>query len=363
MQLTVSNKARSGKRKNQSSILGIDIGCSSIKMARIARTNSGFRIANRLVLPFEDQAFLDLPSLVESGQLRKRLSVLSEQPLRERQTCCCVVSMSATEFRSVEVPDGSQTEVELMARESFRDSLPDFDERIVKTWKHTQSPHGMAMVSGISMPVDLSETIVHELGRAGLDCISLHSQPFALAGAMSLMSSDSAPSTIGLLSWEHTNAFFVAIHNGRVEFVRTLRDCGGHAVLKRIAEGLQLSQTDAASILMRFGVAGSEHRSDTSGIVDFIQQIIHPELQNICYEFRKTLTYLQHHLPALLPEQIRLFGGMGIVPNLSSLMEAECDIPTLPWSLNASNSLSTDPLFAGAIAASHALHARHNGWD
>ena len=349
---TVSSNSRNQKsNRNRVGTLGVDIGSSAIKMVRMEWASGRWTIKNRLMFTVEEPS-ADMADDLASGFLGRQLDSLSRRTLSTPHDCACVLPMSVTEFRSIEVPAGNENDINLMAQEALRDCFPhDFEERVTRLWRHVHSPHDLTQVSGISVKTAVGEGIVEDLNRVGFDCRSMASIPFALTQAASMSPVGRSQQPIGLLSWENSTATFVVTHNGRPEFIRTLRDCSGKAVNERIVDGLGVKPDEARSLLASIGLTNSDD-TNLSPLTKMIEPYVQPEVQKICSELNKTTMYLRHHLPKLLPARLVLFGGMATVPDIARSIQESCGMETSPWSLNADNSHATDPIFAPAIAAS-----------
>lgn len=345
-------RKRSSKRCRVGT-LGVDIGSGSIKMARLENAAGRWNVSNRLVLPVE-QPTGDLSNALRDGYLGEQLAVLKKRTLFSQHDCVCVLPPSVTEIRTVEVPHGTQNDVRQMAMEAMRDCFPrDFDQREMQLWTHSESPHGMTMVSGVSVPTDVGEAVVEDMQAVGLNCSAITTLPFALTHALSMSTADAwQQQPTGIISWEHSKAMFIVSRNGRPEFVRGLRDCSGAVAIQRIADGLNLSADEADQVLATVGIPETCDRGSSVSLAGTVEHLLQPEFQNLCDEIQKTLMYLRHHLSNLIPTQLVLFGGMAAVPNISRIIHGRFGMNAQPWSLNAANSQCTDPVFAAAMAAS-----------
>ena len=332
--------------------LGIDIGSSSIKMARMEWHGGRWTITNRLLLPV-DKLPDDIERGLADGFLSQTLQVLKKRPLSNSHHSSCVLPMSVTDIRSVEVPNGNAKEVDQMATEALRDASPDFNQRVTTLWRHAVTPHELAMVSAVSISNLTGEGVVNSLSEVGLRCCSIESVPFAMTRAASMSPGGRTTQPVGLLDWGHDSVTFVVAYQGRPEFVRSFRNCGSRFILKTLAEGLSMSTEDTRHVLAACGLPGnSAGQQNNNHISRTIEQIITPEIQNVAAEIRKTLLYLRHHISRILPSRLILFGGMAAVPNIAGLFQDQCGVETKPWSLDADNSHHTDPTFALALATS-----------
>ena len=118
---TRQHRRKGGTRRNT---LGIDIGTGAIKMARMVWQDERWTVGNQLVLPIRTTP-RDFPQEVCDGLLSEQLRPLQNRPLAQKHDCACVLPMSLTELRSVDVPVGTESDVEQMALESLKDLYPD----------------------------------------------------------------------------------------------------------------------------------------------------------------------------------------------------------------------------------------------
>ena len=342
---TRQHRRKGGTRRNT---LGIDIGTGAIKMARMVWQDERWTVGNQLVLPIRTTP-RDFPQEVCDGLLSEQLRPLQNRPLAQKHDCACVLPMSLTELRSVDVPVGTESDVEQMALESLKDLYPDdFDDRITRLWRQNETGYDLAHVASLSLPDILGVRIVEQLSAARLNCGAIDGLPFALARAADMSPIGRGGQPIALLDWGHTSVTFVVSRMGRPEFVRTFRDCGSHRSVDAIAQGLGLSHSDALNVLTTFGLPGNR----AAAVAQSVDSLIAPELQRIGGELRKTLLYLQRHVSSLIPSRLVLFGGMATVPNVAGAVQAHSNVETSVWSLTGDNSNRCDPLYAVAMAAS-----------
>ncbi|MEO2013256.1 MAG: hypothetical protein ABGZ53_02695 [Fuerstiella sp.] len=344
---TTSKPKRAGGTRRHT--LGIDIGTNAIKMASMVWENEGWTATNRLTLPIPRQP-QDFPQEVFDGLLSEQLQPLQNRRLAQKHECACVLPMSLTDLRSVEVPQGSESDVEQMALESLKELYPDdFDERITRVWQQKETGHDLAHVASLSLPDILAVRIVEQLATAKLNCGAIDGLPFALARAADMSPAGRSDQPIALLDWGHTSVTFVVSRKGRPEFVRTFRDCGGHRSIAAVAQGLGLDHGDTRNVLSTFGLPGEDAAAPVPESIDLLMA---PELQRIGAELRKTLLYLQHHISGLMPSRLLLFGGMAAIPNIATAVQTHSGMETVAWSLTEDDSNRSDPLYAVAMAAS-----------
>ncbi len=302
-------------------------------------------------LELDCDAIVDDPEPGYAG-LAKQLEVLKTRTVATQHECSCVLPMSLTDLRSVEVPEGEHDDVAQMAIESLREYYEDFDQRITRTWQHEETPHDMAMVSSVSVRSSIAETIVDDLKSVKLRCVGMDSLPFAMARAAELGSFSRKDEPIALLDWGHSTVTLVIARNGRPEFVRRLRDCNGRDAIESLAQGLRLDSTDILHVLATCGLPAAGAHATSNAATEKIQRLLIPELDKVCAELQKTLLYLRHHLRKLMPSQLVLFGGMATIPQISSAFQERCGLETTPWKLNSRNSHVSDAVYGVAMAAS-----------
>lgn len=240
-----------------------------------------------------------------------------------------------------------------MAMESLREHFGDeFHQRTFQMWIHSESASELTTVSCVSVKNELSELVVEELESVGLKCIGIEGHPFALAKACRLSRTGQFDTPIGLLDWGHRTTSLVIARRGVPEFTRTFRDCRGADLLNSVAEGLMISPSDARHIMATAGPTAQTADGQPDVIGEHVQRLIASEVRKVSDELQKTLLYLKHHVPRLLPARILLMGGMGCVANMSAIFQDRSGIETKSWELDTQHAHSSDPAYASTFAVS-----------
>ncbi|MCA9051765.1 MAG: hypothetical protein KDA89_23665, partial [Planctomycetaceae bacterium] len=342
--------------------LGIDIGTNTLKMAQAERRRDGWQIVNRIVLPLPESAGEfdgDIRGDVNSDNIgggrfdvvRRQLQRLGERPLATSPECVCVLPRDVTDFSTLELPDGDAAELSQMAQEALKDVyVDDFDQRTIQCWRNSVIVQGMAEVLTVSVPTATAEDLIGSLAGGRLDCRCLDPLPIALARAAAMTRIGHAVAPAALLDWGHSGITFVVSQYGRPAFVRTLRGRGSSQFLTSVCEAMNLSVSDARNLVAAVVLPGENNGGGQISTV--LRSLLAPELQHLAGELKRTLLYLRHHRPKLVPSHLTLFGGMAAVPNIAGKVRPVFTLPTNVWSLGAENSNSADPMFAAAIGAS-----------
>lgn len=335
-------------RRARRSLTGIDIGTDSIKLAQVERQGTDWKLANCLTIPSVSST-AELTDALRSGALAKALSRLGNRSRSRLLNVACALPMSTIDLRTVDVPVGSEEEVQQMAMESLRDIFEeDFDDRVTKTWLHSiRDSDNMTEVSAISVRSDMVEHMAEDLHSHRLNCRILDGLPFALTRAAGMLPDHQPGQPVAIVDWGHTSVTLVIALNGKPEFIRILRGCSGSTAERLLFEGLGVLPGEARQLLATVGLPHEDDSGASAALKRTIGSLLSQWHRTFSREVQKTLTYLRHHRSRLAPGQVILTGGIAAVPNIVPHLQEACDLPIVPWSLSGNRNES---LFATAIA-------------
>jgi len=350
--------------------IGIDIGTDSIKLAQLERVDGERRIAQAVVVPVPPSAALSADSL-QQGWLSRvlREEIASGSDFRGR-VAACVLSMSSTEFRSLELPPGSDQERrEMIAQEFASAGGPAADTIEFDFWDGPgtvgDSSGGVTTVNVLSISQHLATQIGTEVSKAGLICRVLDGGQFALARSARLVHGNHpGQQPLAVLDWGHRGAHFVVIAEGQPVFSRILKDCGMGRVVAAVSKGLDLNIADCQELLSTCGfpdpAQGAAARTE---LQELAWDLAAEPMNELLSELKRTLLYLQHQRAELVPAEMTLVGGGAAIRNAAATLVTEIEMPVTLWKLppspGAARLFQETPveLFAQAAALSEL------GWD
>ena len=310
--------------------IGVDVGNAAIKCAQVERTASGWRLVGSLVLP-ANGALGTLES--SSGSFARDLRTRLVQSGRfTGRNVACVLPMSVTDLRTVDLPDGTDDELREMIEQELEQAGEGEAQCVFDFWHSGRKSEGeLQQVDVLSISRSLAENLGHGLIRAGLRCHVLDGLPFTLARALQMFApAQAAP--VAAIDWASRGATVCICREGRPLFTRPLKDCGLAAVLERVQVGLDLSADESMQLLATYGLP-VRSAGPPGELQQIIGEFVSEAFSRIVEELKRTLSYLRHQQGSVFPQRMCLMGGGAAVRNAAAAISAEVGLPVDVWEL------------------------------
>lgn len=319
--------------------IGIDLGTSTVKLAQVEQIAGQFRLARARVVR-------RTPAGEGNGSAGTAAEwwadVFRRESLRDGfagRRAACVLSASETDFRAMNLPEGSDAERRAMiANELETVFAGNAGRRAFDFWDtRRQAAAGesaLENVNALSVAEDDVVSVVASLSRSGLFCEVLDGLPLALARAIRIVSAPPPGVPVAALDWGRTSATFCIVCDDVPVFTRNLRDCGYSALPGSVAESLGLPVEDAEQLLATHGLCDPANPDDPlRDVQEVLTDVTAEPLGKVVSRLGKTLAYPELHRSRLLPERVWLFGGGATVRNLPAIVSARIGLPVEAWSL------------------------------
>lgn len=329
--------------RRQTGWIGVDIGTGALKLAQVERTGSQIQIAGGAVIPFGNTRELNEENLSDDFLRRIIRTAIEVDDNFQGNTAACVVSMSCTDLRVLELPDGSDDERHSMIEEELRsdpnqrsDDLEfDFWNTSVDDGTVENNQQTLSTINVLSISRPLAEQVAHNLLTAKLRCEVLDGLPFSLARATQMVSSDRDEIVpIAALDLGHSSTTFTVTVNGMPMFTRSLKNCSIGLLMKSLSDGLGLTDMECRHLLTSHGIHSDvDYTSPNSRLDQLIFDLTSETLSHLMSELEQTVNYLQRQYQEISPQQLLLFGGGAVIRNLSDILSSKLKIPADVWSL------------------------------
>jgi Tfp pilus assembly PilM family ATPase len=347
-------------RDSSAGWLGIDIGSSTIKIAQVGRSRSGWSLRLAHIIPSPGGRVIDRAA-ISGGILDDWLDGQVCGLFRRRSSdAACVLSMAVMGMHTLEFPPGSPHETAQMISmelDAAGEPTPrEFDSFECRGLTATEA--GLTPRTVLSLPNSIGEVIADSLQRHKLQCQTIDSLPCAHARAVSLLEPHCGDATSAVLDWGAAAPTFTLVRNGSPVYCRPLRDCGLKTVLSRAAAPHGLSESELQELLSAHARVEGAKASGISRTLSVLREISTAAARSLCEELARTLTYLRRQAASLTPDTIWLMGGGALLPDIAPQLTTLLDRPVRLWQLGASsasgptNSEPIQAIFAPAIAAS-----------
>lgn len=344
---------RRGRRSRRVGWLGVDIGTGAIKLAQVERIENRWRAINRLVIPTGEDSAIDKAGLQDGVLARLVGRELTGSQRFEKRRSACLLPMSVVDYRCLQMPSASETELLQMVTQELEDNdSPASDRRVNDIWASAvreQEPEGMQEVAVLSVDETIAASVVHDLGKSGLQCETIDGLPFALARAAKMAGTEGDSAARAVVDWGYESATLVIARDGYPWFTRVLRCDGMRRMIACLADGIELDKSNCRQLLGLYGVRASSGDKPSSELRVTVDQLVLPEVQHLADEIRKTLAYVAQQHPGQQPERILLTGGGATIRNVAEVLGQLVRLRVDVWQLNstgAGGAESDDAVFA-----------------
>lgn len=336
--------------KKETSILGIDIGTSSIKVIEVDRTKEGHRL---MTYGFVENFHRDLRNL---GKEDAKLTSQAIRSVVERSRCRSKRAIAALPTYAVftsliSLPPLSGDELDSAVHWEAKKIIPLPLDEIVLDYRILNPPK---KEGGLKLPFGKKEGAEEEdqlkilitgaaketvqkyteiFSLSGLELVGLETEMFALSRSIV----GTQPGEIMIVEIGSAVADIIIMENGIPFFGRSL-ETGGAGLTRAIVNSLHINEKRAEQLKRDIGIrAIGQEESGNGGV----PQIIISALEPILHEIRYTLDLYKSH--ALTPsgkasgiiEKIILTGGTALMPGIAEHFTQTLDTRVFvgdPWS-------------------------------
>jgi type IV pilus assembly protein PilM len=296
------------------SLIGLDIGSTSIRAVETSRGKDGPVITNFGHVPLSDGAVVG--GVVEDGEaVTLALKHLwSTTKLRGRSVILGVTNPQVV-VRAMAVSNLPERELRKSLPFQVRDVLPLPVEQSVLDFYPLEDPGDNETVRGlvIAAPKEAVLTAVHAVERAGLHVARVDLASFAL-----LRAAAGLDGTVEAIVDIGAQATTVVVHaDGEPLIVRTIPR-GGAEITELIATRLGVTAAAAESVKCRIGL----RTDDEPATAEVVREAVRPLIS----EIRSSFAYLTAGAGQVKVTRLALSGGGSLLPGLAALLGVQLDV-------------------------------------
>ena len=306
------------------SVLGIDIGSSSIKIAELTREGTKFSLINYAKLETKD--YLDHPNraiqtsslkIVEKEAVYLLKEILKEMKPRAKKAIIAIPSF-VTYIVSLEMPLLSREEtaksIKFQAKQLMPIAVSELSIDWIKIENDEQSKTQKIML--IAVPKEIINKYKNIFRQLPANLIEMEYESFAATRA--LMTNDDPETMIVDIGAESTNVIF--INNGKWEYNAQV-DYGGVYLTQALNRGLGVSVSRAEILKKRKGLLGTGGESELSTLLT-------PFLDVIIQEVRRTRMTYETKSGKKIKQGILIGGGANLL-GIEKYFNQNIDLPLL----------------------------------
>lgn len=296
----------------KNSILGVDIGSSSIKIVQIEKGDTP-----RLVT----YGMVDIPEPISSQttdeqvhKIAEMLKTLMERARVTTKTCIMSLPNSAVFTSVIDMPKMTAKEMESAIQFEAKKYVPLPFSEVTLSWTIiSENEDGASLkVLIIAVPNQIRDIYIKIFQLAGLNLEIIEIEALSLIRALVVdKNKNDAIIDIGA---KVTGLNFV--RHGSLQLTRNL-SIGGDTITERIAQALNLSPERAEQFKRDFGLQGT----------DFLPEAVKPVLSVIKTEIAQIIKLYNSH--TVTTDRIVLVGGGAQLPGIVEYFQTELGIPTV----------------------------------
>jgi len=328
-------------KKRPKSILGIDIGTSSIKVVQLKKEEEKFELETygqistigyleRLNDAFQITALKTLEAIT-----REMLRILLEKTETSSKLTVMAIPVFSSFVSTMEIPEMAEKELARAIEFEARRYVPIPISEVVLDWKIiesgmikddiSQKPFKGKRILLIAVPLEVINKYLKIADDLGLKVAALELESFSLARALMFAEKGSAC----VLDVGARASSFTMIDRGVVQMSHSL-DIAGAEMTKALATGLGVASHRAEEFKKTFGL---NNRQDEEKRKD-IKELLSLPVEKIADEIDRMINVYELKTERRI-EKLILSGGSAQLSGLKDYIEKRMDIKTIsanPWS-------------------------------
>ncbi len=300
-------------------LLGLDIGASSIKGVRFAKTLRGLRLLDHFEIDVPQNDEKTNPALLTKGQIQALTTLVSEGDLQKGDLIALSIPGDLVSIREITLPFTDLKKIDQIISFEAESELPfeldtvSLDYMVLNLSKNRASASGVPQDKSTTLLVAATPNttligLLNQLQSIGIDPAWIGTNPLALYSFAQYFlpaGTDETHETLIIdIGAKRTN--LCHLRGRHLNWVRTL-PLGGHLITEQLAAALALSKADAEKKKKEIdlGTARPGDTEDTPAL-----EAIESAVSQIVIEIEKSLRILNSHQNGRRDE-----GPSGLSPN------------------------------------------------
>ncbi len=305
-------------------IIGLDIGSSSVKVINLRKTKRGYELLNFGIAPLPPQTIVD-SSLMNSGAVVEAIRRLIQSQGIKTKECALSVSGHSVIIKKITLPQMTKAELENSIQWEAEQYIP-FDINDVNVdvqiLNPTSSEQGQMDVLLVAAKKDLIYDFTAVASEAGLKATIVDVDAFAVSNAFEANYQISQDETIALVNVGSNVTNIVVIANRTNAFTRDIT-IGGNQFTEEIQKQLGLSYEEAEDLKL-----GGDAGVDADSVIpQEVESVIQEVADSLSSEIRRSLEFYQATNQEGEINKLYLCGGTSKLSTLRTILESRVSIP------------------------------------
>lgn len=313
-----------------STVLGLDIGSSAIKIAQLGKTTDGLKIHKLAIAPTPPMAMKD-GNIVEIAPLAEKVKELVRQNnLTVKQVVSAVTGQSIV-IRTISLP--------VMTDRELKNSIQYEAEKYIPYSVAEAQVDGIALrrpipgdeknmeVLLMAAPKEMVRNAEEVIRQAGFQVQAIDLEPFALLRLIrNTLDADILKQTVALINIGASSTSINIFREGMLRNSRTIA-MAGNAFTKAIAQGMSLSFDDAEKLKKEKGTIRIE--KDSTPVAPTTMRMFNtilPVLTELVTEIQRSFDFYRSRYKGESVDVIYLSGGTARFKNLDRYLAGELSL-------------------------------------
>ncbi|RJO63408.1 MAG: type IV pilus assembly protein PilM [Myxococcales bacterium] len=305
------------------SIIGLDIGSSSIKVISLKKSKRGYELLNFGIAPLPPQTIVDR-ALMNSGAVVDAIRRLIQSQMIKTKDCALSISGHSVIIKKISLPQMTKAELDNSIQWEAEQYIPfdindvNVDVQILNPAGSEQGQMDVLLVAGKK---DMVYDYVAVVSEAGLNPVVVDVDAFAVQNAFEINHSLPNNQTIALVNVGASVTNIVVISNGITSFTRDVT-FGGNQFTEEIQKQLNLSHEEAEDLKL-----GGEPGVDADSVIpQEVERVIQEVSENLASEIRRSLEFFSATSQDGEIAKLYLCGGTAKISTLNKVLESRTGI-------------------------------------
>ena len=320
------------KSKN---ILGLDVGSSSIKVAELRESKTGYELVNFGIEPLPHETIVDSTIMNAPAVVSAIRKLLSAHQIKAKQVCTSVSGHSVI-IRKITLPLMTEEEIEGNIQWEAEQYIPfdinevNIDWQRLETENEDQESQDVLLVA---VKKDMVNDYVAVINEAGLDPVIMDIDAFSVQNMFEVNLEPRKGQVNALVNIGASVININIVRDGNSVFTRDM-SIGGNHFTEEIQKQLGVSFEEAEQMKLNAGKDGGSSNQELSDVINSISSSIALEIQRSLDFF--TATSSVGHI-----SKVFIVGGAAKTPGLTGVIESQIGTPV--EAVNPFNAIEINP--------------------
>jgi type IV pilus assembly protein PilM len=305
------------------SILGLDIGCSAIKLVELERKGAGYTLSRFGYAPLPPEAIVQ-GSFMNAPAISSSIREAYENAQAKGKDVVTSVSGHSVIVKSISLPQQSLEELDETIRWEAEQYIPfdinevNIDYQVIRE----QTEDGQMDVLLVAAKKDLIDDYVSVIQDAGLSLAVMDVDAFALANMYELTYDPDPDAAVALVDIG-ASVINIAVMNGSLPIFTRDITSGGNQYTEEIQKTLSVSFEEAE--LIKVGGRPGEISRDV--VPQEVEEAMREVSEQLLGEIQRSLDFYRATTSSSALQRVVLCGGAARVPGLDRMFHERIEIP------------------------------------